>query len=108
MQDYLYVASIIYEVNLSKSGKQLIEEQLILLSALNKEEARMKATEIANSNSGVEETLYEGYQIWKYKSIQYIVRVENHLNKEPFITRTIKSITCQDRKNPLIPQVQLN
>jgi hypothetical protein len=108
MQERLFVASVVYEVNLSKSGKQLLEEQVLLISAMNKEEAQIKAIEIAESNTGVEETLEEGYQIWKFKLIQYLIPVENHLDGQPFITRTMKSENYREQKTSFIPEIQLN
>ncbi|MEX1187918.1 MAG: DUF4288 domain-containing protein [Bacteroidia bacterium] len=88
MKDKIFVASLVYEVKLSKSGKILFEEQLVLIEAKNKIEANQKAIEIANSHKGIDETLTEGYQIWSFFKLRYLVPVDFNENT-PIITRTL-------------------
>lgn len=87
MKNELFIASIFYELRFTKSDKSYLEEQLVQIRAENKEDAKEKVRLIAQKNSGVSETLNDGYQIWKFKRINYLVPVTNEDSPSPFITR---------------------
>lgn len=85
------IAAIIYELRFTKTDNCYLEEQVLQINASNKLEAKIKIKSIAQKNSGIESTLDQGFQIWKFKGIGYIVPVVEENSITPFITRRIES-----------------
>lgn len=91
MERQKFIAAIIYELRFTKTDKCYLEEQLLQISAPNMYEAQIRINSIAQKNSGIESTLDQGFQIWKFKGIGYIVPVVEENSITPFITRRIES-----------------
>ena len=108
MESQKFIAAIIYELRFTKTDKCYLEEQLLQISAPNMYEAQIRINSIAQKNSGIESTLDQGFQNWKFKGIRYIVPAVDENSKTPFIIRRIESdkplFFYHENENRIIPQ----
>ncbi|MCB0819330.1 MAG: DUF4288 domain-containing protein [Bacteroidetes bacterium] len=84
-----FIASLIYEVKMTGSGREFYEEHLIRLEAENERHAEQLAIEIAQSENEVLDTAADGFQIWNFIHLRYLIPVQNQSKDKVFLTRTL-------------------
>lgn len=84
-----FIASLIYEVKMTGTGREFFEEHLIRLEAENELIAEQVAIEIAESENEVLDTASDGFQIWKFIHLRYLIPVQPQGKDKVFLTRTM-------------------
>lgn len=86
-----FIASLVYEVKMTGTGREFFEEHLIWLVAENDQEALKLAKQSGEAENEVLDTASEGFQLWKFVDVRYLFPVLKPQERKPFLTRTLNS-----------------